>query len=198
MASDPSAPPAFRLAAVARSARTGVFSATFAGDLAAVDASLAITFRPECGRADAIHVALDQVQSPEHEHLEPALSAWVHVHEAEVVEAVLGVIVRPRLTVLLRRDDLTIDVEPFALSNGLELLAIISRATRAEPEVVLLREMDRDDDVLVQALALVERTRDGELVTYAYVPLSFGPVQETSSELTSCLELVRCDRKADR
>lgn len=98
----------FRLAGVARSAATGVFSATFAADLALVDAGLAVTFRPECGRADAIEVALDQVRAPEHRHFEPALSAWVRDHEAEVVDAVLRVSVRPRLTLQLRRDDLTV------------------------------------------------------------------------------------------
>jgi hypothetical protein len=100
---------------------------------------------------------------------------------AALVRRSHGCAVMRTLVHQLRRDDLTIEAEP-ALSNRLALLATISRATRAEPEVVLLRELDRDVDAPVQALELVARFRDGESVVYAYVPLSFGPVQEPSHE----------------
>ncbi len=81
-----------------------------------------------------------------------------------------------KLTERLRRDELWIDADTYP-----SLLATVTPSRRpvSEPETVLL--VPPDSDVPMQALALAYAAGDASdpyFDVYAYIPLSFGPVQE--------------------
>jgi hypothetical protein len=78
-----------------------------------------------------------------------------------------------RFNELLRRDDLWVDADAYW-----SLLATVTPSRRPvrEPETVLL--VLPDSDAPMQALVLAQHAGDDSFDVYAFVPLSFGPVQE--------------------